>query len=157
MNKTEEFLVKKIKSDFDYWQGYLNIFEEKQKEFETNRKEIANIMKEDPKGEAAKASLLYMQYDYANHLDDLRQMGQQLTALYKVADSLSLTEQFTDSLNKKMQKVLDVERKHTFVYEKGRFEEREKGKRKNFVDTIEDNPMYKEMLEIISNKLEKDT
>lgn len=156
MNKTEQFLVKKIIADYDYWQGYLNIFEEKQKEFETNKKEIANIMREDPQGEAAKASLLYMQYDYANHLDDLRQMNQQLTALYKVADSLNLTDQFTDSLNKKMQKVLDVERKHVFVYEKDKFEEREKGKRKEFVENIENNPMYKEILDIISNKLEKD-
>ena len=150
----EKYLIIKIKSDFDYWQGYANVFQGKEKEFADNKEKIAKLFKESPDTEEAKRALLFAQYDYQFHQNDLKDIMIKLVALYNLADALNLTDQFTESLNQKMQRLKELDKKNVFVLDNGRLEEREKGNREKYLKEMESNPLYKDVMQFVSSKLD---
>jgi hypothetical protein len=156
ISKEAEFLIKKIVTDFQYWQAYLNIFQEKEKEFGDKKNDITRQLKENPNSEQAKDAMIFIQYSYEKHLSDLRLLLNQLIGMYKVAEALDLTTHFTDSLNEKMQRAMDAEgNKCTFFVDGKKLEERIKGGRDKFVKEFEQNPMYKQVMQMVVDQMEK--
>lgn len=150
----EKYLIQKIKSSYDYWQGYANIFEQKEREIEEKKKEVFKIFKESPDTDEAKRLLTFIQYDYQNHLADLKNIVTKLLALYNLADTLKLTDQFTESLNNKMQKVKSTEKGETFIFDDNKLVERIEGERDKFLKSMQENPFYKDAMEMVSKKFD---
>jgi hypothetical protein len=153
--KLEQYLINKIKTDFDYWQGYVNEFTDREKEFAEKRTAIVEALKKDPNRQDSKDALTFIQYDYNNHLKDLNLLVTQLLSLYKVADAMDLTDNFTESLNQKMQRVLSEEPKPVFIFDNKTLVERVKGGREKHLEEIAKSPFHEEILNMVINTIEK--
>lgn len=155
VSKIERHIIDKIKRDYDYWQGYVNEVEDRNKEIEDKKKSLIQELKENPDSQTSQDAVIYLNYDYHNYMKDLRILSTRLTELYRIADEMELTEHFNESLNNKMQKILGNESELTFVYDKGKLVERVKGERDKKFKEIKET-FYDDMVNIIVDALEKE-
>lgn len=154
INKTEKYIIDKIKRDYEYWQGYVNEVEERNKEIETKKEALAKELRENPNSQVSEDTIMYLNYDYHSYMKDLKTIITRLTELYRIADEMNLTSNFNDSLNNKMQKILGDEPELTFVYDNGKLIERVKGERDKKVKEIKEF-LYDDMVNIVIESLEK--
>lgn len=151
----EKYLITKVRSDYDYWQGYANLFESKEKEINDRKEEVFKLFKDSPDSDEAKKAMMFIQYDYQHHIEDLKAILYKLTALYTMADTLKLTDQFTDSLNAKMQKIKDTEKKNTFIFDDNKLKERVEGEREKFLNSLPKDPRFNAILSSVIKEIDK--
>ena len=68
------YLINQTKGKYQYWQKYANIFEDRVKEIDKSKEDIAKMMMDKPDSEETKAALLFAQYDYSMHRQDLNKL-----------------------------------------------------------------------------------
>lgn len=150
-----EYLISETKAKYQYWQKYANIFEEKVKDINKSKGEVAKMMMERPDSEEAKAALLFAQYDYNMHRNDINSLLRQYLVYYRICRDLDITDQFTESQNTKSIKVVDDIENQTFFVDGENLEEVVKGGRKEFLDRIENNPELVKIAEQMAEMLSK--
>lgn len=151
----ENHLVIKIKSLYNTWQGFANIVEQNISQIEQSKKDIASKLMSDPDSEDMLKAFEAIQYEIPIQIQDKRILETELIYLYSLADELGITDQFTESLNEKMQKLVSDKPNTKYILIEGKLEERVRGEKDRYIEEVKNSPTFKTILKLITENLNK--
>src|SRR5690606_5511006 len=154
-NNLEKHLVIKIKSLYNTWQGFANIVEQNISQIEQSKKDIASKLISDPDSEDMLKAFEAIQYEIPIQMQDKRSLETEFIHLYSLADEFGITDQFTESLNEKMQKLISDKPNTKYVLIDGKLEERVKGEKDKYIEEVKNSPTFKTVLKLITENLNK--
>lgn len=131
-------LTETIKSKVAYFNRYKKALKELRSQVDLKKKDLVQKIIESPNEKDLQKEIEYLFYDANRGVQDVNRLAEEIIYLYKVSEKKYFSEeekQFLEELKEGLQK-------QSFVEEGGKLQERVKGTREKYIQSVKSSPHY---------------